>query len=39
MFATHGELKRSRLNVINAAARKMNRARPAFSHGSLVVIK
>jgi hypothetical protein len=39
MFATRGELKRSRLNVVNVAAREMNGARPAFSHGSLVVIK
>jgi hypothetical protein len=39
MFATHGELKRSRLNVVSATARKMNGARPAFSNGSLAVIK
>jgi hypothetical protein len=36
-FATHGDLKRSRLNVVNAATR--NGARSAFSHGSLTVIK
>jgi hypothetical protein len=38
-FATLGELKHSSLNVISVAARKMNGARLAFSHGSLVVIK
>jgi hypothetical protein len=38
-FATRVELKRSMLNIINAAVRKMNGARPAFSHGSLPVIK
>jgi hypothetical protein len=40
MFATHGELQRSRLNVFTSAAmRKMNGARPAFSHDSLAMIK
>jgi hypothetical protein len=39
MFATHEELKHSRLNVISVAARKMNGARPTFSHSSLAVIK
>jgi hypothetical protein len=38
-FATHGELKHSRLNVISAVVRKMDGARLDFSHGSLVVIK
>jgi hypothetical protein len=38
-FATHRELKRSRLNVISVAARKTNGARSAFSHGSVAVIK
>jgi hypothetical protein len=38
-FASHEELKRLMLNIINAAARKMNGARPTFSHGSLAVIK
>jgi hypothetical protein len=28
-----------RLNVVSATARKMNGARPTFSHGSLVMIK
>jgi hypothetical protein len=38
-FATHGELKCLRLNVVSAAMRKMNGARLAFSHGSLAMIK
>jgi hypothetical protein len=38
-FATHGELKCSRLNVVSVAARKMNGARLAFSYGSLAIIK
>jgi hypothetical protein len=38
-FATHRELKRSRPNVIRAATREMNGARPAFSHDSLAMIK
>jgi hypothetical protein len=38
-FATHGELKHSRLNIVNVAARKMRGQKPAFSYGSLAVIK
>jgi hypothetical protein len=38
-FATHGELKCSRLNVISVVVRKMDGARSDFSHGSLAVIK
>jgi hypothetical protein len=38
-LTTRGELKRSRLNVINVTVREMKRAKPAFSHGSLAMIK
>jgi hypothetical protein len=38
-FATHEELKRSRLNIINVAVRKMRGQKPAFSHGSLAMFK